>query len=46
VLEIPREVDTWALLPIGYPLDNFGPVKRKPIHEVACLDRWGNPWPD
>ncbi len=45
VLEIPKEVDTWALLPIGYPLDKFGPVKRKPISEVACLDRWDNPWP-
>jgi nitroreductase len=44
-LEIPAEVDTWALLPIGYPLDKFGPVKRKPISEVACLDRWGSPWP-
>jgi nitroreductase len=45
VLEIPREVDTWALLPIGYPLDKFGPVKRQPIGEVAFQDRWGNPWP-
>ncbi len=44
VLEIPREVETWALLPIGYPLDQFGPVKRRPIAEVAYLDRWGNPW--
>ena len=45
VLEIPKEVDTWALLPIGYPVDKFGPVKRKPISEVAFADRWGNPWP-
>ncbi len=44
-LEIPKEVDTWALLPIGYPVDKFGPVKRKPISEVAFADRWGNPWP-
>jgi nitroreductase len=44
-LEIPTEVDTWALLPIGYPIDKFGPVKRRPVSEVACLDRWGNPWP-
>jgi nitroreductase len=44
-LEIPKEVDTWALLPIGYPIDKFGPVKRKPISEVAFADRWGNPWP-
>jgi hypothetical protein len=32
-------------LPIGYPMDKFGPVKRKPITEVACRDRWGNPRP-
>lgn len=44
-LDIPAEVDTWALLPIGYPIDKFGPVKRKPISEVAFADRWGNPWP-
>jgi len=44
VLEIPKEVDTWALLPIGYPIDKFGPVKRQPISEVAFQDRWGNPW--
>ncbi len=44
-LDIPKEVDTWALLPIGYPIDKFGPVKRKPISEVAFADRWGNPWP-
>ncbi len=45
VLEIPKEVDTWALLPVGYPIDKFGPVKRQPIGEVAFQDRWGNPWP-
>lgn len=44
VLEIPKEVDTWALMPIGYPIDKFGPVKRRPISEVAFLDLWGNPW--
>ena len=44
-LDIPKEVDTWALLPIGYPIDKFGLVKRKPISEVAFADRWGNPWP-
>jgi nitroreductase len=44
VLEIPKEVDTWALLPIGYPIDKFGPVKRRPVSEVAFEDRWGTPW--
>jgi len=45
VLQIPGDVQTWALMPIGYPVDRFGPVKRKPINEVAFEDCWGNPWP-
>jgi len=45
VLGLPREISTYAMLPVGYPIDKFGPVKRKPVHEVACLDRYGNPWP-
>jgi nitroreductase len=44
VVGLPPEVQTYALLPIGYPHDKFGPVKRKPVSEVACLDRYGNPW--
>ncbi len=45
VLEIPKDVTTWALMPIGYPVNKFGPVKRKPINEVAFQDRWGTAWP-
>jgi nitroreductase len=45
VLGLPPEYTTWALLPIGYPTDKFGPVRRKPVAEVACRDRFGNPWP-
>jgi nitroreductase len=44
VLGLPIEYTTWALLPIGYPTDKFGAVKRKPVNEVACRDRFGNPW--
>jgi nitroreductase len=44
MLKIPPEVSTWALLPIGYPVDKFGPVRRKPVEEVAYRDRWGEPW--
>ncbi len=44
LLGLPPEVQTYALLPIGYPRDNFGPVKRRPVSEVACLDRYGNLW--
>jgi nitroreductase len=45
VLQLPAEIRTYAMLPIGYPTDNFGPVKRKSIREVTCLDRYGHRWP-
>jgi nitroreductase len=45
VLGLPLEYSTFALLPIGYPTDKFGPVKRKPITQVAYRDRYGNNWP-
>ena len=44
LLEIPDGVLTYALMPIGYPEDKFGPVKRRPVSEVACTDRWGTAW--
>jgi nitroreductase len=45
VLGLPPDVQTYALMPIGYPLDKFGPVSRRPVSEVAYADRWGNSWP-
>ncbi|HTY55094.1 MAG TPA: nitroreductase family protein [Candidatus Binataceae bacterium] len=45
LLGIPAEVHTYALMPIGYPRGKFGPVKRRPVNEVAHLDRWSNYWP-
>jgi nitroreductase len=44
VLGLPPEVQTYALMPIGYPRGKFGPVKRRPVSEIACLDRYGNAW--
>jgi nitroreductase len=46
VLNLPPEFMTYAMLPIGYPEEGFGhgPVKRRPLSEVAFLDRWGNSW--
>ncbi len=41
VLGIPDDVDTFALMPIGWPLDNFGPLTRRPLAEVVHEDRWG-----
>jgi nitroreductase len=45
-LGLPPEFTTYAMLPIGYPAQGHGhgPVKRRPLSEVACLDRWGNFW--
>jgi nitroreductase len=44
VLGLPDDVSTYALMPIGYPEDRFGPVRRRPLAEVAHADRWGNAW--
>jgi len=45
IVGLPAEVSTFALLPIGYPRDKFGPVRRLPVNEVTCLDSYGKPWP-
>ena len=44
ILGLPPEVQTYALMPIGYPRGKFGPIKRRPVSEVAYLDRYGNHW--
>ncbi len=43
VLNLPDNISTYALLPIGYPLGNFGPVRRMAVEEVSCADQWGTP---
>jgi nitroreductase len=45
VLGVPDDVQTFALMPLGYPLDAFGPVVRRPVAEVAYADRWARRWP-
>ena len=44
LLGIPEDVSTFALMPIGWPIDNFGPLTRRPLAEVAHSDHWGMPW--
>jgi nitroreductase len=44
VLGIPDEYDTFALVPLGYPRDRFGPLRRKPVEEVTYVDAWGAAW--
>jgi nitroreductase len=45
MLQIPQTNQIYCVLPIGYPTDRHGPVKRKPVKEVAFLERFGGPWP-
>jgi len=40
VLGVPRGVNTYALIPVGWPLGRFGPVRRRPAAEAIRRDRW------
>jgi nitroreductase len=40
LLGIPADVDTFALMPIGWPVDKFGPLSRRPLAEIVHHDRW------
>ena len=40
LLGIPDDVDTFALMPIGWPEGRFGPLSRRPLDEVLHFDRW------
>jgi nitroreductase len=40
VLGIPRGVDTYALIPIGWPMGAFGPVRRHPVESMIHRERW------
>ncbi len=43
-LGLPPGVHSYAILPIGYPMGRFGPVKRAPLAEVVYAERWGKPY--
>jgi len=43
VLGLPPNFHSYALLPIGYPMGRFGPVRRVPLVDVVYEDRWGQP---
>jgi nitroreductase len=40
ILGIPRSVRTYAVIPVGWPLGQFGPVARRPVDEVMRRDHW------
>ncbi|MFB7584082.1 MULTISPECIES: nitroreductase family protein [Streptomyces] len=39
-LGIPEDMRTFAAIPVGWPMGNFGPVRRRPVSEVVHRDRW------
>ncbi len=43
-LGLPDGVHSYAILPVGWPMGRFGPVKRAPLSEVVYQDRWGEPY--
>ena len=43
---LPAGVHSYALIPIGYPMGRFGPVRRVPLVDVVYEDQWGQPYRD
>lgn len=45
LLEIPEPWATAAAIPIGYPvLRGHGPIRRRPVEELAFAETWGRAW--
>ena len=44
LLGIPDNVETAALLPIGYPAEGarYGPTRRLPVQDVTYWERWSS----
>jgi nitroreductase len=41
LLEIPDDIQTFAMIPLGYPLGRWGEAKRRPVSETTHWDGWG-----
>ena len=42
ILNLPDTVEAVCLIPVGYPLGNFGPVTRLPVEETLHWNQWGS----
>lgn len=40
VLDIPDDVTTWAMIPVGHPTGRWGEAQRRPIEEITYWDGW------
>jgi nitroreductase len=45
LLEIPPEVEALFCIPLGYAEGSFGRAARRPLEDLASLDRFGSPGP-
>lgn len=41
LLGIPDEIQTFAMIPLGYPLGRWAEAKRRPVSETTHWDGWG-----
>ena len=44
ILGLPDGVKSFAIVPLGYPVGNFGPVSRAPLETFAHNEQWGTPF--
>lgn len=42
LLGIPEDMQTFAIIPLGYPLGRWGEARRRPVLETTHWDRWGS----
>ena len=40
ILNLPEGVDTFCMIPVGYPMGRFGPTRRLPVDEAIVWQRW------
>ena len=40
VLDLPAEVQTWAMIPVGYPTGTWGEAERRPVEETTYWNGW------
>ncbi len=44
ILSLPESITTYAMIPIGYPMGQFGPVTRVPVEQVTWRNCYGTPF--
>ena len=40
VLALPDSMEAFCIIPVGYPMGNFGPLTRMPVEQTVRWDRW------